>query len=135
MGIEHRRRAAPAANLRRRRDSGEKQTLARAIEDRDLGRRIKGARERKAPAQPGRGRLHISSRPLFIGIAPELGNVGGQYGADEGRNAVLRLADREADGWHPGRHVTQQLPQVARRASGLDRLGRARERARVRLRS
>ena len=52
-----------------------------------------------------------ASRPLFTGIAAELVDMGGQHRADERRHAVLRLADRQADGGLARRRIAQQLAQ------------------------
>ena len=86
-----------------------------------------GARQLEAAAEPGGGRLAKRVEALVHRIAAELGDMGGQHWANERRDGVLRLADRQADRGLAGPGVAQQLAQPhERRAADIGPGGRGR---------
>ena len=86
IGDQHGRAAAAAADEARRRDGGEKQPLARAVEHQDFVRRIDRARQREAPPEPAGGGRAKRVEALVHGIAAELVDMGGEDRADERRH-------------------------------------------------
>ena len=68
-----------------------------AREDEDFAQRIDRAGERVAAAEPGGDRLAEAIGAGIGRIAAEIRNMRGEDRPDEGRNRVLRLADRDVD--------------------------------------
>jgi hypothetical protein len=90
-------------------DGGEEESLARAVEHQHFGFGIDRAVEPKAPAEPGGGGLEKRIDAAVGGIAAKVGKMRGQYRADEGRDRMLRLADRQCDRRLAGLHIGQQI--------------------------
>jgi hypothetical protein len=111
-----RARARPAPGGDRRKE----QAFARAGQHQNLAQRVDRPGELVAPAEPaGDG----AAKALGAGIgriAAEIRDVRGEHRSDEGRNRVLRLADRDADRRLARLHVGQQLGQPHERRARVD---------------
>ena len=111
VGNEHRGRAGARLNPALRGNRRKKQPLACAVEHQHFGCRIDRAFEPVARRQPFRNRLAKGVETPVHRIAAEIGDVLRDHRADEGRDRVLRLADRHADGRLARRNVAEQLAE------------------------
>ena len=111
------------------RDGGQKQPLAGAAEHHDLPFRIDRTVEPVAARKPFRGGAAEALGALAGRIAAEIREMRGDHRADEGRNRVLRLADRQIDRVLARLDLGQQLGQPHERRTAVR--GPARRRASI----
>ena len=96
-------------------ERGEKQSLARAVEHQHFGRRIDRAIEREAAIEPFADGVGELIEALVRRIAAEFLDMRGDDLADESRDRMLRLADRETDRGLARRNVVEQLAHAHER--------------------
>ncbi|MGY4599698.1 hypothetical protein ACVWXL_007444 [Bradyrhizobium sp. GM22.5] len=103
--------AGTRADIARSRDGGEEQPLAAAIEDENLALGIERSRQLETRRQPGARGQAERVGALVRGVTAEIGDVLGQYRADEIRHRMLRLADGKRNQRLAGLMRCQQLVQ------------------------
>ena len=121
IGDQHRRLAGARFDPALGGDGGEEQALARAVEHQHFAFGIDRPRQFVAAAEPGRDRA-AERFAAFVGrVAAEFVEMGGNLGADEGRNWMLRLADRQIDGGLARLDAGDQFGQPHERRAAVDR--------------
>ncbi len=101
-----------ASSPTRRRDRGQEQALARAVEHQHFGGGVDRPRQCESAPEPGGGGLAERVEALVHGIAAEFIEMRGDDGPHEGRDAVSGLAYRQADGGLARRRIAQELAQA-----------------------
>ena len=125
IGNQHRGLAGARRHIVLRRQRGEKQSFARAVEHQHFVHGIDRALEREARVEPKRDRFAERIEALVHRIAAEFVDMRGDHRPDKSGNGVLRLAHRKADRGLARRRVAQQFPQTHERRA---RIGRAKRR-------
>ncbi len=123
IGDQHRRLADARGHPALRGNRGEKQAFTGAIEHQHFAVRIHRTRQRIAAAEPLRDGLAERLDALVGRIAAEVVEMLRQHRADEGRDRMLRLADREVDHGLAGRDAGDQVGQPHERRAGFDPRG------------
>ncbi len=124
IGDQHGRLAGARLDPALGGDGGEKQALARAVEHQDFAVGVDRPRQFVAAAEPLRDRA-AERLAAFVGrIAAEFVKMRGDLRADERRDRVLRLADRQIDGGLAGRDAGDQFGQPHERRAAFGRRSR-----------
>ena len=94
-----------------RRNRRKEQALARAAEHENLVQRFDRAGKPIAPVEPAGHRLAVAIDAGVARIAAELLKMRRQHRPDEGRDRMLRLADRDVDRRHARLDAGQEVGQ------------------------